>query len=396
MASGVSFFTPIKSTDHPYWSIIDKSFINNGKKAIVQPCACHIAGSQGVKIDDSNEVWYKNAMKIGTYLSLGYFTYKLTQKTPSQIFHHHKLEMFLIGSFTALFLAKVYYRVTTHFHVCPPAEGPIFPQDLIPENVRPHLITILAGYTNNIIHLPHFRGTSAPKFEEMTAPVMMGIIESQGGKKPYIAIKIRTSDEKQSGIIFLTPKTPDDPTQWEQIYNSNLPQLYDPKDERGKLQQFIQDGRCTHNGIEWEIVGHPKERIAEPVQILLNELLGKRGPVDKLPVLEGFQDLVPTPEKVTHPVMKCFITGFATVVIKLRSGINERLLVLGQASETEPNVWMQLKPENNDIYPVFFDQLTDESGKLDMNALLSFDKLKELIQNGSGKDLKGRQWELVT
>ncbi len=420
MSTKVSLFTPIQSENRPLLSFADKFLSYNDKKAIAQSCSC-MMGGQGVKIIDNDESWAQTAIRVVAFLATGKAIYHVVQ-SPRQILQKHNLHLIpILAMMSAIFVAKVYYRATTDFHICPPVEEPKLPDDLIDPAVKPQLDALTDGIatTDKIDAFPR---NATPKFEEMTAPIMKGIFGVQDGEKPYIAIKVCRKDKSDQGIIFLTTTSAVNLTQWKQ-HPLHTPQFFlNPftNDDGGvldsciddylALKAFIKNGRCIHDGVEWEIVGHPSlktantktvhaEKIAEPVCVLLNELLGKKGSVETLPVLDRFQDLVPRPNEVSQPMMKYYSTGFAAraaVVFKMRHDKDVSLLVLAQASEDEPNVWKQVKPAFNDIYPVFFDELTDDNGKLDMNALLSFENLKTLIQNGSGKDSKGRQWELVT
>ena len=412
--STVPFFTPTLSENRPYLSFADQFLSYSRTKGIANPYK-----PNEVKIIENDESKAYIPARILALLATGYAIFQIAQ-SPRQILKNHKLHLIPLAAMTALFLAKVYYRATTNFHVCPPKDKTKLPADLIDDTVRKPLDALTAAIATTD-KIPTFPGDTPPKFDQMTAPIMKGIFAAQGGTKPYIAIKIRTQDHAKEGMIVLTTTDPEHLTDWYQFSSSNVSQFFDRQFiEKGcvtsncekaysSLQQFIVTGHCTwEEGIDWEIPGHPKlitDKIAEPIKTLLNELLGDKGPVDRLPVLEKFQDELPSPEEVTAPIMMYLdpANRTPTLVFKLQScdtvnGDRTGLLILAQDAKNDRK-W-RVQRNLSSATPTFFEHgLTNENGELDTRAKKDFGKLKELILNGKGEDLRNpvnRMWKLVT
>jgi hypothetical protein len=216
-----------------------------------------------------------------------------------------------------------------------------------------------------------------------------------------------TMEEEYSTLFYAKPAKHADRTIQSKaalLYNYLLTQILSNFELPSEWPKFREDS-TTSPYICPLAIELPNDGIVTEVRTILNDLLGEKGPVDKIPRLEDI-GFLPLLREVTKPIMKFTTTGDshrAGIAIKMRHDNATSLLILIQTYDDQTCAWKQYKHQYSDalfaesrISPDFFTYFTDESGKLHENADHAYDKLKQLITDGRGIDCSGKEWILVT
>ena len=241
---GLSFFTHVRGVPG-YLAACDSFFPGNGKIARY---------SEGgvLKIEENKDHWLLTAARI---IALG-----LTFVRFCQIVSNREWK-YLDAVVPLIFLAKVYFRMTTQFHVCPSFQ-PVETKVNIPEAIKPTL-NLLFG---NVDKLPICSHEAVGDSKKLTHPIMKGAF---GSAIPFIVVKVRClSDVNAIAILELFGTT----KKWCQVYREGTksPQFFpfqakftdengelvrEQAQNFGRLQEFIKTGYYTDDdGCEWQIV----------------------------------------------------------------------------------------------------------------------------------------------
>lgn len=262
----VPFFTPViygkhaKNLRESATEYADRLFSTWGQQAYYKP-------NRGFTLEENTDPWYVSAGKIGALLTPAFFLVRAIKThglTPSKIFRHEPgwsiLSLFILG----LFIAKVYLRSTSTFHIC--GKEPTHCVN-IPEADK----AVLNQLFGDVDALPDAPINYIDNPQKLTHPIMKYAIESD---MPNIVIKIRDCSDTAAKALLWFYKQNDG---WIQGYaDKNKSPTFFPKcvsfiDVKGqlvpaqkenfeRLQQFISEGYYTDDdGGEWQIVGHSKK-----------------------------------------------------------------------------------------------------------------------------------------
>ncbi len=252
---GLSFFTHVRGEvpgRSEFLVLCDSFFPGNGKVAYYIPCECGLE-SKGVTLEENKDSWFKTAGRI---IALGITFIGFYQFVSKREWKYLNVVAPLI------FLAKVYFRITTQFHACDTQST--YPTTDV--NIRETDKPILNQLFGDVDQLPICSHDDVDDSKKLTHQVMKG---AYGSNLPFIVIRIRclSHTNAQAALEFVRFNIG-----WKQVFRDEVksprffPYQANFTDKNGQkrpefaenftqLQQFIADGYYTDDdGCEWQIV----------------------------------------------------------------------------------------------------------------------------------------------